>query len=77
MVESYAECRLMVDEGVLAQHMQEEPVKMETVLHHRMKLEKDMASMSNKLWSGADTLPEVLFFHTSNISVIEEMARSR
>lgn len=57
MVESCAECRLLGDRGVLAEHMQEELVKMETVLHHRMRLEKDVASMPNKLRSGADRSP--------------------
>lgn len=39
----------MGDEAVLAEHMQEELVKMETLLHHRMKFKKNVASMPNKL----------------------------
>lgn len=57
MAESCAECRLKGDGGVLAGHMQEELVKMKTVLHNRMRLEKDMASMSNKFCSGPERRP--------------------
>lgn len=49
MAESCAQCKLTGDGDLLVEHMREELVKMEKVLQHRMKTEKDVASVSNNL----------------------------